>query len=131
MDGPYLRHIRSKHLLDFDHRGVARVHARCDCAVLQVSREQSAEMMAALSAWKVVYWAPHLAPIAAEKHAAKINSEFDSHFRPSAWQRFLALLRRRDNPSRLIGDRSIAVPQRAAQEANSAEETAKRELLYG
>jgi len=87
--------------------------------------------MAALSAWKVVYWAPHLAQIAAEKQAAKINREFASHVRPSAWQRFLALLRRRDNPSRLIGDRSVAIPQRAAQEANSAEETAKRELLYG
>jgi len=83
MDGPYLRHIRSKHLLDFDHRGVARVHARCDCAVLQVSREQSAEMMAALSAWKVVYWAPHLAQIAAEKQAAKIDREFASHFGPA------------------------------------------------
>jgi hypothetical protein len=130
MYGPYLRHIRSEHLLDFDYRGNARVHARCDCSALQVSREQSEEMKAAISAWKVVYWAPHLAQIAAEKRAAKINREFASHFRPSAWQRFLARLRRRDDPSAIIGNHPVQVPRKAAQEANSSVEVAKRELVH-
>jgi hypothetical protein len=29
--------------------------------MLQVSLEQSEEMMAAFSAWKIIYWEPHLA----------------------------------------------------------------------
>ena len=61
MYGSFSRHIRSQHLLDFDRRGNARVHARCDCAMFQVSREQGEEMKAAFSAWKIVYWEPHLA----------------------------------------------------------------------
>ena len=73
MDGPFVQHIRSQHLLEVDRRGNVRVHARCDCARLEVSREQGEEMMAALSAWKIVYWEPHLAQIEAEKRAAKIN----------------------------------------------------------
>ena len=103
MYGPFLRHIRSQHLLEVDRRGNVRVHARCDCARLEVSREQGEEMMAALSAWKIVYWEPHLAQIEAEKRAAKINREFASHFRPpGAWRRFLARFRRNDNPVSLI-----------------------------
>ena len=48
-----------------------------------------------MSAWKVVYWEPHLAQIEAEKRAAEINREFASHFRPpNAWRRFLARFRR-------------------------------------
>src|SRR6266853_1920720 len=82
MSGLFLRHIRTQHQLDFDHRGNARVHARCDCAMLQVSREQGEEMKAVLSAWKIVYWEPHLAQIEAEKCAAKINRELAAHFRP-------------------------------------------------
>ena len=61
MYGSFSRHIRSQHLLDFDRRGNARVHARCDCAMFQVSREQGEEMKVAFSAWKIVYWEPHLA----------------------------------------------------------------------
>lgn len=95
MQGTYLRHIPSHHLLNFDIWGNARVHARCDCAMLDVSRDQSEEMKAAISAWKVVYWEPHLARIEAERRAAKINREFASHFRPSRWQRFLSLFRGR------------------------------------
>ncbi len=34
------------------------------------------EMKAAFSAWKIVYWEPHLTQIEAEKRAAKINREF-------------------------------------------------------
>ena len=103
MYGPFLRHIRSQHLLGFDRRGNVRVHARCDCARLEVSLEQGEEMMAALSAWRIVYWEPHLAQIEAEERAAKINREFASHFRPpGAWRRFLAQFRRNDNPSSSI-----------------------------
>jgi hypothetical protein len=130
MQDSYLRHIPSRHLLTFNIRGNAQVHARCDCAMLDVSREQSEEMKAAISAWKVVYWAPHLAQIAAEKRAAKINREFASHFRSSAWQGFLALFRRRDNPSAIIGNHPVEVPRKAAQEAKSSAEVAKRELIH-
>ena len=139
MQDSYLRHIPSRHLLTFNIRGNAQVHARCDCAMLDVSREQSEEMKAAMSAWKVVYWAPHLAQIAAEKRAAKINREFASHFRSSAWQGFLALFRRRDNPSAfrrrdnpsaIIGNHPVEVPRKAAQEANLSAEVAKRELIH-
>src|SRR5438105_3730833 len=63
MQGAYLRHNPSHHLVDFDTWGNARVHARCDCAMLEVSREQSDELKVATAAWKVVYWEPHLARI--------------------------------------------------------------------
>jgi hypothetical protein len=96
MQGVCLHHIPSHHLLNFDATGLARVHARCDCAMLSVSRDQSEEMRVAMSAWKIVYWEPHLAELEAERRAAKINREFASHFRPSTpWRRFLALFRRR------------------------------------
>ena len=36
MSGPFLRHIRSQHLLEVDRRGNVHVHARCDCARLEV-----------------------------------------------------------------------------------------------
>jgi len=93
MQGSYLRHKPSHHLLNFDIWGNARVHARCDCAMLDVTREQSEEMKAAIAAWKVVYWEPHLAQLEAERRAAQINREFASHFRPPGlWRRFLAML---------------------------------------
>jgi hypothetical protein len=133
----YLRHIPSQHLLTFNIWGNAQVHARCDCAMLEVSREQSEELTAAISAWKVVYWAPHLAQIAAEKRAAKINREFASHFRPPGlWQRFLMLFRHHDNPSPFIDDRivgipRVGIPRKAAQEAKLSGEAAKPELIDG
>src|SRR5260370_21311515 len=96
MQGICLHHIPSHHLLNFDPSGLARVHARCDCAMLDVSRAQSEEMRAAMSAWRVVYWEPRLTEIEAERRVAAINREFASHFRPpSMWRRFLALFRRR------------------------------------
>jgi len=98
MQGSYLRHMPSHHLLNFDIWGNARVHARCDCAMLDVSRDQSEEIKAAIAAWKVVYWEPHLAQIEAEKRAAKINREFSAHFRPpTLLQRFFGLFRRNDD----------------------------------
>jgi hypothetical protein len=131
MHGPFLQHIRSQHLLEVDRWGNVRIDARCDCARLEVSREQSEEMKAVLSAWKIIYWEPHLAQIEAEKRAAKINRAFASHFRPSAWQRILARLRRRDNPSAIIGHHPAEVPRKAAQEENSSGEVAKRQLIHG
>ena len=131
MHGPFLRHVRSQHLLDFDRRGIARVHARCDCSMLQVSREQSEEMMAAFSAWKIVYWQPHLAQIEAERRAARINREFASHFRPpGAWRRFLALFRRNDRPpSLIIEDRPIETSPKEAQGLNASGKTSRTEPL--
>jgi len=130
MQGGYLHHIPSRHLLNFDHSGIARVHARCDCAMLDVSREQSEEMRAAMSAWKVVYWEPRLAEIEAEKRAAAINREFASHFRPpTPWRRFLALFRRGDRfvlRFEAQPDAGSASPSEAPQQKSSAE---RRELL--
>src|SRR6185437_1727248 len=132
MQGSYLRHIPSHHLLNFDIWGNARVHARCDCAMLDVSREQSEEMKAAISAWKVVYWEPHLARIEAERRAAKINREFASHFRPSRWQRILSYFRGQsaevttlvpDDGSELIAESRGTAEQRAA--------TARARVLVG
>jgi hypothetical protein len=91
MQGSYLRHKPSHHLLNFDLWGNAHVHARCDCAMLDIARDQSEEMKAALSAWKIMYWEPHLARLEAEKRAATINREFAAHFRPGLWRRLRAL----------------------------------------
>jgi len=98
MQGSYLRHIPSHHLVNFDLWGNARVHARCDCAILDVSREQSDELRSAIAAWKVVYWEPHLAQLEAERRAAQINREFASHFRPpNLWRRLVAAFRPADH----------------------------------
>jgi hypothetical protein len=134
MYGPFLQHIRSQHLLEVDRRGNVRVHARCDCARLEVSREQGEEMMAALSAWRIVYWEPHLAQIEAEKRAAKINREFASHFRPpGAWRRFLALFRRNDNPVSLIvadhPDDNCATEVQGGRSSEKVSRTEQLELL--
>src|SRR5260370_42485623 len=97
--------------------------------MVQVSREQGEEMRAALSAWKIVYWEPHLAQIEAEKRAAKINREFASHFPPpGAWRRFLALFRRNDNPVALIvADRPIENSPKEAQGLKSSEKVSRTE----
>jgi hypothetical protein len=131
MYGPFLRHVRSQHLLDFDRRGNARVHARCDCATLQVSLEQSEEMKAAFSAWKITYWEPRLAEIEAEKRAAKINREFASHFRPpGAWRRFLARFRRQGNTGTLIvAARGVENFATEAQEPRSSGKVSRTEPL--
>jgi len=131
MQGSYLRHMPSHHLLNFDIWGNARVHARCDCAMLDVSREQSEEIKAAIAAWKVVYWEPHLAQIEAEKRAAKINREFSSHFQPPGlWQRFLALFRRNDDRFGLIFEEEATADEtsRAAGTPETAR-TERRELI--
>jgi hypothetical protein len=128
MQGSYLRHMPSHHLLNFDIWGNARVHARCDCAMLDVSREQSEEIKAAIAAWKVVYWEPHLAQIEAEKRAAKINREFSSHFQPPGlWQRFLALFRRNDDRFGLIFEEEAASVSNEMSRPAATPETARSE----
>jgi hypothetical protein len=130
MQGSYLRHMPSHHLLNFDIWGNARVHARCDCAMLDVSREQSEEIKAAIAAWKVVYWEPHLAQIEAEKRAAKINREFSSHFQPPGlWQRFLALFRRNDDRFGLIFEEEAADETSRAAGTPETARTERRELI--
>jgi hypothetical protein len=133
MQGSYLRHMPSHHLLNFDIWGNARVHARCDCAMLDVSREQSEEIKAAIAAWKVVYWEPHLAQIEAEKRAAKINREFSAHFQPPGlWQRFLALFRRNDDRFGLIfEEEAVSVSEETSRPAGASEttRTERRELI--
>jgi hypothetical protein len=116
MHGTYLRHIPSHHLLSFDIWGNARVHARCDCAMLDVSRAQSEEVRAALAGWKIVYWEPHLAQVEAERHAERINREFALHFRPGMWQRFVAMFGRkaRNLPSLAI-EPDVEIAERDAR----------------
>ena len=87
--------------------------------------------MAALSAWKIVYWEPHLAQIEAERHAAKINREFASHFRPpGAWRRFLAQFRRNDNPvSLIVANHPVENCATEVQGARSSEKVSRTEQL--
>src|SRR5258708_22351729 len=92
MQGAYLHHIPSHHLLNFDPSGLARVHARCDCAMLDVSRAQSEEMRAAMSAWRVVYWEPRLTEIEAERRGAAVNRGVGPPFPPPRLSRGLPAL---------------------------------------
>lgn len=85
--GGSLRHMPSCHLVSFDWRGNAVVAARCSCAMLTVSRQQSQELKEAMAAWKVLYWEPRVAQIMADQRARKINEEFAAHFRPSLLRR--------------------------------------------
>lgn len=94
MQGSYFHHIPSDHRVQFDLWGNARVHAQCDCHMLDISREQSGELKTALAVWKAYFWQPRLEAIAAEKRAAKINRQFASHFRPPGlFRRFLNRMR--------------------------------------
>ena len=40
----WLRHFPSRHEFKFDREGNVRLHARCDCAMLAVRREQGLEL---------------------------------------------------------------------------------------
>lgn len=75
-------HRPSRHWLGFDPEGNACIMARCDCAELSVTREQSEQLAAAVVAWQESYWRPLLAREAAERRVARINLEFARHFRP-------------------------------------------------
>jgi hypothetical protein len=133
MQGSYLRHLPSHHLLNFDIWGSARVHARCDCAMLNVSREQSEEMKVAIAAWKVMYWEPRLAEIEAERRAERINKEFASHFRPSRWRRVLAFFGWTDRRFALtleeVPGETVEPDRRPAPTAPARTGAAERELI--
>ena len=66
----WLRHFPSRHEFKFDSEGNVRLHARCDCAMLAVRREQGLELWQTFQQWHVSYWRP-----------LEINKEFASHFR--------------------------------------------------
>jgi hypothetical protein len=81
-------HRPSRHLLTFDPDGNAHILARCDCAELPVTRNQSERLLAAVNDWQENYWRPLLAREAAERRVAEINREFASHFAPRRrWRR--------------------------------------------
>ena len=81
-DGYFVYHRPSRHWLRFDAQGNARIAARCNCAELPVSREQSDLLRAAIAVWQQTYWRPLLAREAAERRVAEINRAFAKHFRP-------------------------------------------------
>jgi hypothetical protein len=84
----YLRHRPSRHWLIFDANGNARIFARCSCAELPVSREQSKQLREAFAVWEETYWRPLVTREAAERRVAEINREFARHFGPKTrWQR--------------------------------------------
>jgi hypothetical protein len=83
-----LRHQPSRHWLIFDANGNARIIARCSCAELPVSREQSKQLREAFTVWEETYWRPLMARETAERRVAEINREFARHFGPKTrWQR--------------------------------------------
>src|ERR1700730_8463716 len=84
----WLRHFPSRHEFKFDREGNVRLHARCDCAMLAVRREQGLELWQTFQQWHVSYWRP-----------IEINKEFASHFREAhpitpGFRRIIAKLRR-------------------------------------
>ena len=73
----WLHHFPSRHEFKFDQHGNVRLHARCDCAILSVRREQGLELWKTFQLWHTSYWRP-----------TQINKEFAAHFRqPNALQR--------------------------------------------
>src|SRR5215469_13442686 len=85
--GGLVRHRPSRHMLRFDVCGKAKLVARCNCAELAISQEQSDELRAAVAVWRDTYWVPLMAREAADRRVAEINREFAAHFRPrSKWR---------------------------------------------
>jgi hypothetical protein len=80
-----LRHRPSRHWLIFDANGNARIFARCSCAELPISREQSKQLREAFAVWEETYWRPLVAREAAQRRVAEINREFARHFGPKTW----------------------------------------------
>lgn len=88
--GNCLHHRPSRHWLSFDAKGNARIFARCSCAELSISPEQSAELRTAVANWKETYWRQQIARAAAARRVAEINREFARHFGPKTrWRRAL------------------------------------------
>jgi hypothetical protein len=82
MEGNFVRHKPSRHVLKFDVHGNAQLVARCNCSQLPISQQQSDELRAAVAAWMDVYWRPLMARQAAERRVGEINRAFGEHFRP-------------------------------------------------
>ncbi|MGK9233190.1 hypothetical protein KXS07_16170 [Inquilinus limosus] len=79
-----LRHRPSGHRVVFDPLGgSARIEARCDCALLRVSQQQSRELTHAFHEWEETYW-----------RVVRINREFASHFDRRFWPRLATHLER-------------------------------------
>lgn len=88
-----VRHRPSRHWLTFDRNGNARIFARCSCAELPISREQSIELRSALARWEEAYWRPLVVREAAARRVAEINREFARHFGPkTGWRRVVEAL---------------------------------------
>lgn len=85
MQGPWLRHAPSCHRFKVDRQGTVRIDAACDCALLNVRREQGRELWATFEKWYELHW-----------RIVEINKEFASHFsKPNAWLSFRRRLFRR------------------------------------
>jgi hypothetical protein len=73
MEGNFVRHKPSRHMLKFDVHGNAQLVARRNCSQLPINHQQSNELRAAIAVWIDVYW----------RRVAEINRAFAEHFRPS------------------------------------------------
>jgi hypothetical protein len=82
MEGKFVRHKPSRHVLKFDVNVNAQLVARCNCSQLPISHQQSDELRAAVAVWMDAYWRPLMAHRAAERRVAEINRAFAEHFRP-------------------------------------------------
>jgi hypothetical protein len=82
MDGPWLRHKPSRHAFFIRKGKLARIEARCSCAMLSFAPEQAEEFARALTVWSDRYWRPLQIERDAELRAAEINRQFALHFRP-------------------------------------------------
>jgi hypothetical protein len=69
--GGSLIHLPSRHSFVFDEAGRVTIHARCNCNMLSVQRDQEAELFNVFQQWQTRYWQPFT-----------INREFASHFPP-------------------------------------------------
>ncbi|MGK9169544.1 hypothetical protein KXR53_24725 [Inquilinus limosus] len=106
-----LRHKPSGHRVVFDPLGgSARIEARCDCALLRVSHQQSRELTDAFHDWEESYW-----------RVVRINREFASHFDRRFWPRLATHLER-------IFQSGLAALERLvpARRSRSGESTADR-----
>ena len=79
-----LHHKPSGHRVLFDPLGgSARIEARCDCALLRISYQQSRELTEAYHRWEETYW-----------RVVRINHDFASHFDRRFWPRLATHLER-------------------------------------
>jgi hypothetical protein len=65
MEGNFVRHKPSRHVLKFDVHGDAQLVARCNCSQLPINQQQNVELRAAVAVWMDFYWRPLMARQAA------------------------------------------------------------------